>query len=104
MLEEKIKKLEELCRKKDKFLQASVGTRPKTKWQNACSVSNTLFSKLFLHSHFQSTKMILKFRDAHIAKLEKSQKKNDCVITAGERDKEIVRFTVSQHTIPRLRI
>ncbi|CAB3988874.1 kinesin KIF15 isoform X1 [Paramuricea clavata] len=57
VLEEKVKKLEELCKKKDKFLQ--------------------------------STKMILKFRDAHIAKLEKSQKKNDCVITAGERDKEI---------------
>ena len=36
--------------------------------------------------------MILKFRDAHIAKLEKTQKKNDLVITSDERDKEVVRF------------
>ena len=35
--------------------------------------------------------MILKFRDAHIAKLEKTQKKNDLVVTADERDKEVVR-------------
>ncbi|XP_028392417.1 kinesin-like protein KIF15 isoform X2 [Dendronephthya gigantea] len=37
----------------------------------------------------QSTKMILKFRDAHIAKLEKSLKKNGNAFTADERDKEL---------------
>ena len=36
--------------------------------------------------------MILKFRDAHIAKLEKSQKTNEYLNTSDERDKEIVRF------------
>ncbi|XP_046843442.1 kinesin-like protein KIF15 isoform X2 [Xenia sp. Carnegie-2017] len=54
VLEEKIKKLEELGRKKDRFLQ--------------------------------STKMILKFRDAHIAKLEKTQKKDSSTIA---RDNEV---------------
>ena len=34
--------------------------------------------------------MILKFRDAHIAKLEKAQKNNNCVIATGERDQELV--------------
>jgi hypothetical protein len=35
--------------------------------------------------------MILKFRDAHIAKLEKTQKKSDLVIADDDRDKEVVR-------------
>ena len=47
--------------------------------------------KLFVcDSNLQSTKMILKFRDAHIAKLEKAQKNNDYVILPGERDQELV--------------
>lgn len=92
-LVEKVQKLEELCSKKEKFLQVCV-------WRSYVSSeidiiwNNRKYRAYFVHITLnfffvlQSTKMILKFRESTISRLERLRKRDKEGPDGQDDDKE----------------